>query len=278
MKVTVAGAGIAGSVLTRMLRERGHEVTLLDPWPERAASRCAYAYLRLGWFKGPDKVRVRQGLDWYERNDWIVTRKADVHDRMRGRYVVQTDHVLIHPSKPLLAPDIRWGLDSYAEDALTGVQLRVFGQPGVLYADHLVLACGPGMRRWSMGTPVYGGVFECESYRMGVPLRLLRLTDRLTHVAADDGTVVRTAASKGRTPEEARERSEKILARMFDEGMLSSTHRWTYRAGTRWTGPDGDPVASQLSEHVWALTGFARTGYALAPSYARDLVDKLEAS
>ena len=278
MKVTVAGAGIAGSTITRMLRARGHEVTLLDPWPRRAASHCAYAYLRTGWFKGPDKVRVRQGLDWYERNGWIVTRKADVHDRMRGRYVVQTDHILIHPSQPLLTPDILWGLDSYSDENLAGVQLKVLGQPGILWADHLVLACGPGMRRWSLGTPVHGGVFECESYRMGVPLRLLRLTDRLTHVAADDGAVVRTAASKGRTPEEARERSEKILNLMFDEGMLSSTHRWTYRAGTRWTGPDGGPVASRLSEHVWALTGFARTGYAMAPSYALDLIKALEAS
>lgn len=278
MKVTIAGSGIAGSTLALMLRSRGHEVTVLDPWPRRGASHCAYAYLRSAWFKGEDKRRVRESLDYYERNGWIVTRKAYVHDLMRDRYVKQTDHVLVHPSRPLIQPDILWGLDSYADDSLTGVQLRVFGQPGVLYADHLVLACGDGMRRWTRGTPVYGGVFECETYRMSTPLRLLRITDRLTHVAADDGTVVRTAASKGHTPEQARQKSEKILNRMFDEGMVSVTRRWTYRAGARWVPEGGTPTAGQLSEHVWALTGFHRNGYALAPSYARDLADKLEAS
>jgi len=280
MKILVAGAGIAGSVLTHMLRERGHEVTLIDPWPRRSASHCAYAYLRTAWFKGADKHRVRESLAWYERRGDIVTRTGSVttgrseDDTLKVRN--QSDHVLVHPSRPLLVPDILWGVTRYREVPGGVLVDTTEGLP--LDAQHLVLACGAGMDRWYTGSPVYGGVYECKSYRMITPLKLLRVTDRLTHVAADDGAVTRTAASKGRTPEEARARADKILELMMDRGMIACTRRWTYRAGVRWQSIDRAPVADRISEHVWALTGFARNGYAMAPSYANDLVTKLEAA
>lgn len=273
MKILVAGAGIAGSVLTRMLRERGHEVLLVDGTPQHAASRCAYAYTRLDWFRGPDRERARYALEWYDRHGWLKSSTGWVTDVRRGRDFTQKGHYLVHPRGPLLIRDLGWNLERYSE-----VSGGVIATNGTLAfeARHLVLACGAGMDRWYSGTPVYGGVFECRDYRMITPLKLLRITDRLTHVAADDGAVTRTAASKGRTPEEARQRSEKILNTMFDHGIVTCTRKWEYRAGVRWNSVDGVPVAGRISPHVWALTGFARNGYALAPSYARDLVRKLE--
>jgi glycine/D-amino acid oxidase-like deaminating enzyme len=275
VKVLIAGAGIAGSVLARMLRERGHEAVVTDRQPHLAASRCAYAYVRTAWFRGEDKQRVRESLDWYGSNDWIVTRRGLLHTK-DGRVRAQDDHILVHPTAPLVRPDLSFGLDGYS-DVLGGV--LVFLGPERVPADahHLVLACGRGMDYWYTGRPVYGGVFECRDYRMIRPLKLLRVTDRLTHVAADDGTVTRTAASKGRTPGEARQRSEKILDLMMDQGLITATHPWSYRPGVRWESFDRRPVADRISTHVWALTGFARTGYAFAPSYARELIGKMEA-
>lgn len=272
MKVLVAGAGIAGSVLTHMLRDRGHEVLLADASPHRAASRCAYAYTRPDWFHGIDRARVRYALDWYGDRDWIISSTGWVTDVPRGRDFDQRGHYLIHPRGPLLIPDLplelnRWfgpgGLVNLGDD----FEVRV---------DRIVLATGASSVRWAPGTPVYGGVFECRDYRMSRPLKLLRITDRLTHVAADDGATTRTAASKGRTPEEAKAKSEKILETMLDKGIVTSTRRWDYRAGTRWNTDNGAPRADQVGANAWTLTGFARNGYALVPSYARDLVRRLE--
>lgn len=276
MKILVAGAGIAGSVFTRMARERGHEVVLTDAQPHRAASRCAYAYLRTAWFKGDDKRRVREALDWYETRGWLITRQADVWDARPGRpFRTQDDHVLISPRGPLVKADGSWEVTGYREDP--GGVVTSLGSEGLaVAASHLVLACGAGMTSYTYGTPSYGGVFECDTYPLARPLKVYRITDRLSHVVAYDGSVTRTAASKGRTPEEARARSEKILELMMDRGMVTATRRWTYRPGARWSWFDGSPAALPLSPHVWALTGFARNGYALVPSYARNLLDKLE--
>lgn len=277
MKILVAGAGIAGSVFTRMARERGHEVTLTDPEPHRAASRCAYAYLRTAWFKGEDRPRVREALGWYEARGWLITRQADVWDARSGRpFRTQEDHILVSPRGPLLKADAAWGLTGYS-DGPGGVLASLGPEQIPADAHHLVLACGAGMTSYTYGTPVYGGVFECDGYPLARPLKVYRITDRLSHVVAYDGSVTRTAASKGRNPGEARSRSEKILELMMDAGMVTSTRRWTYRAGVRWSWFDGGPAALPLSPHVWALTGFARNGYALVPSYARTLLDKLEA-
>jgi glycine/D-amino acid oxidase-like deaminating enzyme len=275
MKILIAGAGIAGSVLARMLRERGHEVLVTDRQPHLAASRCAYAYVRTAWFKGEDKARVRESLDWYDEHGWIITREGLLHTR-DGRVRTQGDHILVHPTAPLVKPEGSWGLSEY-RDGPGGVLAALGPERVPADAHHLVLACGAGMDYWYTGRPVYGGVFECKDYTMIKPLKLLRITDRLTHVAADDGVITRTAASKGRTPAEAKSRSTLILNTMMDRGLITCTRRWTYRAGVRWESVDKQPVASRISTHVWALTGFARTGYAFAPSYARELIGKMEA-
>ncbi len=277
MKILVAGAGIAGSVLTRMARERGHEVTLTDRQPHLAASRCAYAYLRAGWFRDGERVRARYALKYYADHGWVLADQATVRDVRRRRTFIQDDHYLIHPHAPLLKPDLAFGLTEYS-DGPGGVLASLGPERVPADADHLVLAMGAGMNYRYHGTPTYGGVFESPDRSLVTPLNLLRISDRLTHVAADNGTSVRTAASKGRTPEEARRNAERILDRMLSEGLVGSPRGWTYRSGTRWTTLGGSPAADPISNHVWALTGFSRSGYATVPSYARDLLDRMERS
>ena len=47
----VVGAGIAGSSVTRLARERGLDVELIDRDPSAAASRLAHAILRRSWLR-----------------------------------------------------------------------------------------------------------------------------------------------------------------------------------------------------------------------------------
>ena len=274
MKVAVAGAGIAGSVLTRMLRQRGHEVTVYDRTPHRAASRCAFAYLRTGWFTGPEKARVREALAWYDMRGWHLTDQAEVHDLQRGRIFTQGDHHLIDPYGPLVKADGGWNVETY-RDGPGGVLLTLTGGLET-DAHHLVLACGPGMERFTFGGPSYGGIFESQGPWMRGNLRLLRVTDRLTHVAAGGRHITRVGASKAKSPDLARAGAEKILKRMTDEGVVDANAPWTYRAGVRWTDGTGPGRAIRLSDHVHAFTGFSRTGYAFVPSAARVLVDQME--
>lgn len=275
MKILIAGAGIAGSVLARMLRERDHDVTVTDPRPHTAASRCAFAYLRTAWWQGPEREEVRRAVDWYEERGWVLTRDGWVTDVRRGRDFRQSDHVLIDPRAPLVKADLSMRLNRYMDGP--GGVLTTLGDGVQTDATHLVLACGAGMDRWSSGTPVHGGIYECDDYRMITPLKLLRVTDRLTYTAADDGTVTRVGASKARTPEAARERAGRILDRMMDAGIVTCTRPWTYRAGTRWEHLGGSSGGGrQISEHVWSFTGFARSGYARVPGAARKLIERMD--
>lgn len=274
MKIVVAGAGIAGSVLTRMLRERGHSATLLDSSPDKAASRCAFAYLRTAWWTGEEKHRVREALKWYESHGWVIADEATVHDVRRGRVLTQRDHYLVDPWAPLLEPDLAMNLSGFS-DGSAGVRLwSGAGEPQD--ADRLVLACGSGMERFTSGTATYGAVYEAPGRQADEALKLLRVTDRMTHVAAAGDRLTRVGASKGRTREAALARAEAILERMIRYGIVTPGADWKLREGMRWETLVGPVGGLRLDRHVWSFTGFARSGYATVPGAARDLVKELE--
>lgn len=274
MKILIAGAGIAGSVLTRMLRERGHDVILTDARPDRAASRCAFAYLRTAWWKGEERAEVRRAVDWYEKRGWVLARHASVSDLRRDWTRDQADHILIDPRGPLVKPDLAMNLHRWS--GTPGVTATL-GDGLEVQADRLVLACGAGTSRWTHGVQVHGGVWEVPEPAVEPGLRLLRVTDRLTYTAARDRNTLRVGASKALTPEAARQRAVKILGRMFTAGLVSPELPWTYRAGTRWEHRDRSPGgARRVSERVWEFTGFARSGYARVPGAAQYLIRRLE--
>lgn len=275
MKILIAGGGIAGSVLTRLLRARGHEVVLTDGYPDAAASRCAFAYLRLAWWKGEQRDEVRRAVDWYEQSGWLRTRTGTVHDVRRGWTREQQDHILLDPRGPLVRERLLVPLRSY-EESPGGVS-ALLGDGFGVDADRLVLACGAGTGAWSLGEAVYGGVFERPGRHLpeGSDLHLLRVTDRLTHVAAWDGAVTRVGASKARTPGAAMDGATAVLGRFAVRGIVDPDG-WTYRSGTRWAHLAGPGGHRQLSPRTWTFAGFARSGYATVPGAARRMIERLE--
>ena len=274
MKILIAGAGIAGSVLTRMLRDRGHEVGVADRRPDKAASRCAFAYLRTAWWTGEEKRRVRDALAWYDQRGWVLAHEATVHDLRRGKVTKQSDHYLIDPAGPLVRADFAGDVTGY--QVYPGEVAVQMAGTFEMQVDRLVLACGSGMDRWSTGTPTYGAVYEAPGRCMSGTLRLLRVTDRMTHVAAAGDRITRLGASKARTPQAARARAEAILNRMLQHNIVDAPAPWTLREGVRWENLTGPAGGRRLDDRVWAFTGFARSGYATVPAAARDLVKELE--
>lgn len=274
MRVLVAGAGIAGSCAARLLRADGHDVIVADPAPHTAASRCALAYLRPSWFKGEERIRLRGTLDWYGALGCTTTADGYVYDLRRGRRFMQSGHVLIDPVAPLVKPDTPAALKQWASH---GSAVRVVLGDGLAYnVDRLVIATGG--RYGLQGARTHGGMFVAPGNLIasGKALAVLRITDRLAFKAAYAGGTTRVGASLAAGPEAARERADRMLSRMIDEGVVNEGE-WAYRSGVRFTyaGHNGIPAPVQLDQNVWALEGFARSGYATAPAAARDLVWRL---
>ncbi|WP_341868246.1 FAD/NAD(P)-binding protein [Streptomyces africanus] len=269
----VAGAGIAGSCVARALRERGHDVTVADGYSQSAASRCAFAFTRTAWWTGDQRTDVRAALAWYGRHGWLVDDSAEVKDLRRGRTVRQGDHYLVDPLGPLVDPDVAQHVTAWKG---AGHVVAVTLADGTrTETDALVLSTARSATGASRAL-TYGGVWEAPGRHLAGPgpLALLRVTDRLSHTAAWDGTFTRVGASKASTASGARQRAERILSRMCHEGLVDPEAPWVYREGVRYTPPAG-PAACEVEPRVWALTGFGRSGYSTAPAAAQRLAARL---
>jgi glycine/D-amino acid oxidase-like deaminating enzyme len=275
MKVAVAGAGIAGSCVTRVLRERGHEVTVVDRYPQWAASRCAFAVNRMSWWTGEQREAVRTSLAWYRTHGYVITDEATVHDVLRDRVTVQGDHYLIDPLAPLVTPDLMVNLDQW-EDTDGGVSVLTDDGTGRTF-DALVIACGPASADLTggRGTSTYGGMYAAPGNLLTDPgpLALLRRTDRLSYTVCFTNGETRVGASRRVTAALARADADKILNMVTKHGLVLPD-LWEYRSGRRYA--TAQPGLSQLDTHTYSLTGLARSGYALAPQAALRLAVQLE--
>jgi hypothetical protein len=277
MKILVAGAGIAGSCATAVLREAGHGVDLADASPSTAASRCAFAVTRLAWWDTEQRHTVRRSLDWYDDQGHIVTATATVHDVRRGRVAVQPDHYLIDPVGPLVKPDTATALDWWVQ--CPGYVLVGMRDGGEHRYGALVLAAGPAtahLAGWPSTGRSFGGIFAAPGDRLadGGQLAMLRRTDRLSYTAAYVGGETRIGASRCSSPGQARRVADGIRDRLLSAGIVTGDFAdWKYRAGTRYA--TAAPGASRIDDRVWALTGLARSGYALAPAAALDIATEI---
>lgn len=277
MKILVAGAGIAGSCATTALREAGHDVTLADASPSTAASRCAFAVTRTAWWDTEQRRTVRRSLDWYDRRGHIITTSAVVTDVRRGKTSIQGDHYLINPIGPLLPPDLAASLGWWRQ--IDGSVFADFRHWTSLTFDALVIATGPAsahLAGWPEGERSFGGIFTAPGNRLAHAgqLSMFRRTDRLSYTAAYVGGETRIGASRCSTPAQARRIADGIRDRLLSEGIVSgSADEWAYRPGVRYA--TASPGAVRLDERVWALTGLARSGYALAPAAALDIATEI---
>lgn len=250
--LVVVGAGIGGSVLTRMAREQGIDVELWDHWPEESSSRAALAMLRKTWHWDTDEA-----LLWYDSIGALDKPRVFVTDdpRKDGRW--GKGFYRVDPRKVLLAPDRerRWKPGTAAGTVATVVSHQ---------------ACSPGILPDS-----YGVTWVSKSAR--VPEGDIRLHYTAPYrgifaVQGDGECLVGSSASS--TAELALSKGQEMLEAAIEHGLVTDASDWQRREGVRYQSSPPE----LRSDAVWDLGGFARLGFTLAPTRCKLLLEELRRS
>jgi hypothetical protein len=252
MRLKVFGAGIAGSALTRMARDRGHDVTLVSLG--QPASAAALAAVRLSWTA--EKERAAESIAWYDEHGWVVCNGARVISQ-KGEERNETGWWLIDPTGPLVQPD------EVREATTADVLMREEGEV-------LVFALGSGAAdagKLSYGATAIGPPID------GPALQVAHLAPYKSVLVGTAGGFTRVGSSKGKTQPDADLRLLNLVSAAAVRGLIPPDHPWEIIRGAR-----AEARADRLlrSRSYWSLRGYGRLGYTLAPADARELIDRLE--
>lgn len=273
MKLIVVGAGIAGSALCQLAEERGHDVTLVsDGVPD---SLAATAVLRRGYHAGkPDQLAALDyALDCYQR--WgVPVRRGGLgqsYRRLGDEPVADEDWLLLDPAAPLAEPDVR------AEILTVKNGTAWLGAGRSLEGDAVVVATGAREGNLQATGSVTWGVTLVHSHPEALrdeQIRIYQWAPYRTIVAGVVNGEARVGSSSARSPDAARNQMTKMLEKAWGLGWLTTRKSWGEVLGARlkteqlsWRDPE---------DGAWRLAGFHRTGYALAPAAARDLLSEIE--
>ncbi|MEW9530677.1 FAD-dependent oxidoreductase [Microbispora sp. NPDC049125] len=270
MNVIVVGAGIAGSSITRLLRERGHTVTMIGQ-EESPHSQAATAVLRSAYHKDPhEQAAFQASMALYER--WgIPLRRGALVTSYRNPAAAprrDPDWALIDPAAPLLTPDFY--------DTISHVTARtVVGRAVAMEADAVVLAVGADSALSAPGTQTWG-----VTWAHADPSVLTSADLRIHHVAPYKSVMVgyiggqaRLGSSSAPSRDTAVKQGEAMLHKCHALGYITTTKGWTPLIGARLKTA---PQAEWRPDGVYVLTGFHRTGYAIAPSLAYNLARRID--
>jgi hypothetical protein len=273
--IAVVGAGIAGSSLARVLRERGHQVTVVAA-PGDPHSLAATAVLRRAWHQGGERQLFDASMAAYARwgvhveHGALVTSWARPGEEPRR----ERDWAAIDPAAPMVAPDAA----GYVT-AVTGTRVELDGGP-VIGADAVAVCAGAGPLS-PPGKITWGITWTHPDPAAALPagpagLRVHHLAPYKTLFAGRFARAgvrsARLGSSSGPHLGAARRGAEDQLGRAIQLGIARTAAGWRPVAGAR---HHGGPALSRRAG-VWYLAGLARTGYALAPGRAGQLAGRIE--
>jgi hypothetical protein len=275
VKLIVVGAGIAGSCVTRLARERGWDVTLIAG-ERRPDSLAATAVLRRAYHTG--RVSELEAWDYAVGvyGEWGVqmTRGGLVSSYRRplGGAVADSDWLLLDPAEALVQPDV-------AREVLSVHGGRAwYGRGDGLAGDAVVAACGAQGVLAPSGAVTFGVTWLAAPDALRAPdeVRVYQYAPYRTIVGGVAGGRARVGSSSSVTEEGAVTQARKMLGVAWDLGWLTTRDGWEMRVGTRVKTDDGHWRRNQTG--VWEIGGFHRTGYALAPMAAREVLDDIDKS
>lgn len=253
MDLTVIGAGVAGSALTREARSRGHHVKLISNG--RSASEIALAVVRetyVGTYPG-GRALCRRSMELYREAGAEVIVGAMVSS-YSGEPHERGDWNAVLPSSYLLEPDERATVNEGWIDP---------------DADAVIWATGAALD----GQRTFGATWEHnDPDALKVQFAIHQYAPYRTADAVRFSSGCRVGSSSSTTLEGATKGAHDIARIARERGWLNRTEGWTLRTGLR---VKREQLVSQEGERT-TFGGFHRVGWALAPAYAELLVDRLE--
>jgi Pyridine nucleotide-disulphide oxidoreductase len=273
MKIIIVGAGIGGSVLARIAREKGHDVYLVAKGDE-PHSLAATAVLRRAYHGGkPDELAAFDyAVGQYQLWGIPMARGAFYSSYKNVNERLDQDWMLVDPAAPLVKPDL------HAEVISVFGNKAWLGHGKYLTGDAVVAAVGAGSPLSPEGKLTWGVTWEhhgSSALRDPDLLHTYQWAPYKTLMCGVIGGMCRVGSSSASKKETAQEQGRKMLAHAARMGWLTTAEGWLPRLGARlqtpqqwWREPEG----------TWRLGGFHRTGYALAPLAASQLLEAIEES
>jgi len=250
----VVGAGVAGSVLTTMARERGLDVVLVNDWGG-PASAAALALLRRGWAR----AETDEATDWYEAHG-NLTRGALATYGWNEVSKEQPDWRLVDPESVLVKPDVIARVTNWIPGAVqtgSGADIR---------ATQVVLSHPV----WTSAPPAsYGATALSRTAQViGASCRVHWLRPYHAVTASQKGGWTRVGSSVAATPELAVARLQTMVDEATDAGLVTPARDWYTQEGARWEVSETERMPG-----LTMLGGLGRLGFTLAPRNARVLLD-----
>lgn len=271
-KLIIVGAGIAGSSAARMARERGLE-TIVIGLPGKPDSLAATAVLRRGYHAGKPAELEAWDYAVSKYAEWGVSMQrggsvASYRKPLAGERA-DADWLLLDPAAPLVKPDVE-------REVISAFGGKAWYGPGAGAAgDAVVVACGARGGLAPSGDVTYGvtWVHSPDALRHPEEIKVYQYAPYRTIVGGVAGGRGRVGSSSSVTEEGAIAQAEKMLGAAWDLGWLSTREGWEMRMGAR---VKTDWSWRRAENGVWEIGGFHRTGYALAPMAAKEVLDDIE--
>lgn len=276
MMINVVGSGLAGSIVTRYLRNAGHEVRVIDDDDQHSGSKASSNLYIGSWLKkfgsavAAEAIAALKALDLPEDQPF----DTGLADAIKVRHIAQR-HILVEPDEV--------GTVVAVHDDGT-VQ---FSSGESLAANAAVLCCG------------HRGAELCPSYQSRLEVKVghcyffmgdlhagdsnLRLVSPYTHgkLYQYEPGLIYYADSVALKPESFWKRQEELKERTLVRARkalgVADAEPVGYRVGMR---PllAGDPFGAltQVGLRVWAVNGGGKNGMVAYALRARDLTRQLE--
>jgi hypothetical protein len=277
-ELIVVGAGIAGSCVARMARERGWGVTVVADGG-RPDSLAATAVLRRGYHAGRSGELEAWDYAVGVYAEWGVRMKRGgavaSYRRPLGGEVEDRDWLLLDPAEPLVKADV-------TREVLSAHGGRVwFGRGDGLAAagggagGAVVVAAGARGALAPSGAVTWGVTWlhAPDALRAASDVRVYQYAPYRTIVGGVAGGRARVGSSSSVSEEGAVAQARKMLGVAWDLGWLTTQDGWEMRVGMR---VKTDSTWRRAEDGHWEIGGFHRTGYALAPMAAKDVLDDIE--
>jgi hypothetical protein len=266
MRVIVVGAGIAGCSVVRACHRRGFETVHISDG-NAPSSLAATAVLRRGYHtKTPRDARLwDRSMEMYKAWGVEMLEGADVSSYQRQGVKRDKDWRMLDPAAPLFTSGVEKGILSRC--SRNEVSLA---DGRVIKGDKVVVAVGSSH---GDGKITHGVTWVASPRRLAQPsLRVHYIAPYKTLTAGVVGGRARLGSSSSTTVEGAREQAKKMLDIANDLGITAgdSSGPWRPVYGQR---IQTEPRAFQHSRGHYVLTGYHRTGYALAPAEAEEMVN-----